>query len=250
MTGAGGDGARPTLLGELTWREAARHLRRDPRLLIPVGGLLQHGPHLPLATDRIIVSRLAEAISRRHAVLVAPTLPYGAGSARNAEYAGSAPLGGKTLHRTLNDLAGVWESHGVEEFVLLTGHGHRAHLQAVATVASETARVRAVDLHAVDLSDHLETPHGREHAGELATSLMLYLAPDLVRAEEIRDLELEEDRVGRLKAGEEPVPPRGSHGVVGRPSLASREKGERVFRYLVEFIGDRVFAREAADVAG
>lgn len=233
-------------LAELTWPEAARRLREDPRLLIPVGGLLQHGPHLPLGTDRIIVARLAGELSRRHEVLVAPTLPYGAGSRRNAEYAGSAPLGGKTLHRTLNELAAVWESHGVEEFVLLTGHGHRAHLQAVGTVASERARVRAVDLHAVDLSDHLETPHGREHAGELATSLMLHLAPELVREEEIENVELEPEEVARLRTGEEPVPPPGSPGVVGRPGLASREKGRRVFRYLVEFLGERVFEREGA----
>lgn len=245
--GTGGEAARPILLEELAWPEAARRLREDPRMLVPVGGLLQHGPHLPLGTDRIIVTRLAEEISRRHRVLTAPTIPYGAGSDRDAEYAGSAPLRGKTLHRVLNELAAVWESHGVEEFVLLTGHGYRAHLQALATVACETARVRAVDLHAVDLSDHLESPHGREHAGELATSLMLHLAPGLVREEEIEDLELPPETVGRLRAGEEPVPPGGSNGVVGRPSLASREKGERIFRYLVEFLGDRVFAREAVD---
>lgn len=245
--GSGGERSQPLLLEELTWPEAARRLREDPRILVPVGGLLQHGPHLPLGTDRFIVTRLAEEISRRHRVLTAPTIPYGAGSDRDAEYAGSAPLSGKTLHRMLNELAAVWEAHGVEEFVLLTSHGHRAHLQALATVACETARVRAVDLHAVDLSDHLESAHGGEHAGELATSLMLHLAPELVREEEIEDLELPPERIGRLRAGEEPVPPGGSHGVVGRPSLASREKGERVFRYLVDFLGERVFAREAAD---
>jgi creatinine amidohydrolase len=245
--GSGGKRPRPLLLEELAWPEAARRLREDPRILVPVGSLLQHGPHLPLGTDRIIVTRLAEEISRRHGVLTAPTIAYGAGSERDAEYAGSAPLSGKTLHRTLNELAAVWEAHGVEEFVFLTSHGHRAHLQALATVACETARVRAVDLHSVDLSDHLEGPHGREHAGELATSLVLHLAPDLVREDEIEDLELPPDEVGRLRTGEEPVPPGGSWGVVGRPSLASREKGERVFRYLVDFLGERVFAREPVD---
>lgn len=238
------------LLGELTWREAARHLREDPRLLVPVGVLIQHGPHLPLATDEIIVTRLAEALSRRHGVLTAPTLPYGAGSERDAEYAGSAPLRGKTLHRTLNELVAVWESHGVEEFVVLTSHGHSAHLQALATVATETSRARAVDLHAVDLSGTLERHQGGEHAGELATSLMLHLEPELVHEEEIEDLELPAELVGELRAGEEPIPPTGSAGVVGRPSLASREKGEKVFRYLVEFLGDRLFEREAVDATG
>lgn len=241
---------RPLRLAELTWRRAAERLRDDPRLLVPVGGLLQHGPHLPLGTDTVIVTRLAEAISRRHDVLLAPTLPYGAGSERDAEYAGSAPIRGKTLHRTLNELVSTWEEHGVEEFVFLTSHGYGPHLQALATVASETARVRSVDLHAVDLSDHLENHQGGEHAGEMATSLMLHLAPGQVRMEEAEDLELPAEAVGQLRVGEEPIPPPGSSGVLGRPSLASAEKGERVFDYLVRFLGDRIFAPRGAAAGG
>lgn len=239
--------SEPLRLADLTWREAVRHLREDPRLLVPVGVLLQHGPHLPLGTDTLVVTRLAEEISRREGVLVAPTLPYGAGSERDGEYGGSAPLRGKTLHRILNELVAAWESHGVEEFVLLTTHGYGPHLQAMATVASERARVRAVDVHAVDLSDFLETHHGGEHAGELATSLLLHLAPEKVRREEMEDLDLPVEVVGQLRVGEEPVPPPGSPGVVGRPSRASAEKGRAVFEYLVEFLGERVFRREDAN---
>lgn len=241
---------RPFRLVELTWREAVRAIRSDPRLLVPVGCLVQHGPHLPLGTDIIVVRRLAEEISRRRGVLLAPTIPYGAGSERDAEYAGSAPVSGKTLHRTLNELVSSWERHGFREFVLLTAHGYGPHLQALATVVSETARVRAVDLHAVDLSEFLEVHHGGEHGGELATSLMLHLEPDLVRTEEIEDLELPNEAIARLRVGEEPVPPPGSSGVVGRPSLASAEKGGRVFEHLVEFLGERVFDVGAATTGG
>ena len=234
----------------MTWREVARQVRADPRLLVPVGTLLQHGPHLPLATDSLVVTRLAEALSARHGVLLAPTLPYGAGSERDAEYAGSAPIRGKTLHRTLNELVSSWEGHGVEEFVFLTTHGYGPHLQALATVASDTSRVRAVDLHAIDLSDFLSSSHGGEHAGELATSFMLHLAPGLVRTEAIEDEEVPPEAVARLREGEEPVPRPGSSGVVGHPSRASAEKGRRVFEHLVEFLGDRVLARETATTGG
>ncbi|MDP2498314.1 MAG: creatininase family protein [Candidatus Palauibacterales bacterium] len=229
-------------LDELPWTEVASHLRGDARLLLPIGSTLQHGPHLPLATDSIVVTRLADALSARHGVLVAPTLPYGVVSRVEQEYAGTSSIGRKTLHRGLNDLVGVWETQGVDEFILLTSHGYGPHIAAMATVVSERSRVRSVDIHSVDLGDFLEGRTGEQHGGELETSLMLHLAPDLVRRDEIADAPLDPSDQGRRVVGEEPVPERGSPGVVGTPSLATAEKGRRTFRYLVEFIGDRVLA--------
>ena len=83
------------------------------------------------------------------------------------------------------------------------------------------------------------------HAGEFETSLMLHLAPELVRTEEIADAPMDPADQGKRVVGEEPLPERGSPGVVGTPSLATAEKGRRAFRHLVEFIGDRVLAGEA-----
>lgn len=239
----------PLRLAEMAWPEVARYLREEPRLIVPVGTLLQHGPHLPLGTDTIVVTRLADALSERNGVLVAPVLGYGAGGERDRGYAGTACLEGKTLHRTLNELVSDWEGHGVAEFCLLTTHGYGPHLQALATVASETARVRSVDLHAIDLSRYLDAHQGSEHAGELATSLLLHLEPELVRTDAIEDLELPVETVRGLRAGEEPEPPPGSPGVVGHPSRATAEKGRMIFEHLVEYIGERLFGggREPAE---
>lgn len=237
-------GTQPTAavrLDRIPWSEAAERLRRDPRLILPVGTCMQHGPHLPLGADSLIITRLAEAIAARYDILLAPTLPFGASSPRDAEYAGTASLSGKTLHRVLNELVSCWEAHGMEELVLMTGHGYGPHLYALATVVSETARIRSVDLHAIDLSAFLDQPHTREHAGELATSLLLHLAPELVRMESVRDVALEERRIQKLMAGEEPVPVAGSIGVVGRPSLATAEAGSAIFEYLVGHIGGGLF---------
>lgn len=231
-------------LDERPWTEVAEHLRRDPRLLLPIGSTVQHGPHLPVSTDSLVVTRLADALSSRHGVLVAPTLPYGVASRIEQEYAGTSSVDRKTLHRSLNDLVGVWEGHGIEEFVLLTTHGFGPHIAAMATVVSERARVRAVDIHSVDLGDLLEEKARDQHGGELETSLVLHLAPELVRTDRIVDAPPDPGETGRRAVGEEPVPEPGSPGVVGTPSLATAEKGRRVFDYLVEFIGDRVLARE------
>lgn len=209
-----------------------------------MGTCLQHGPHLPLGADALIITRLAEAIATRHDVLLAPTLPYGAASARDAEYAGTASLSGKTLHRVLNELVSCWEAQGMEELVLMTGHGFGPHLYALATVVSETARIRSVDLHAIDLSAFIGETQAREHAGELATSLLLHLAPEQVRSGQMRDVVLTPARVRKLTIGEEPVPESGSIGVVGQPSRASAEKGRAIFEYLVSHIGEWLFGAE------
>lgn len=233
---------RPVRLADLTWPEVAEHLRSDRRLLLPVGAVLQHGPHLPLSTDSLIVTRLADALSARHGVLTAPTIGYGVVSDTELEYAGTASLERKTLHRSLNELIASWEDQGVEELVLITSHGYGPHIAALGTAVGDRARIRAVDIHSVNLEEHLETNARAQHAGELDTSLMLHLAPELVRTDRIADAPLSEAERGARVVGEEPVPGPGSAGVVGSPSLASEEKGRRVFEHLVRVIGDRVLA--------
>jgi creatinine amidohydrolase len=127
-----------------------------------VGTCLQHGPHLPLGTDTVIVERLAEDVSRRTGVLLAPTLSYGVASATEREYAGTASLERKTLHRVLNELVDAWERQGLEEIILMTAHGYGPHIQALAAVLADTVRVRAVDIHAIDLTSFLESRRSRK----------------------------------------------------------------------------------------
>ena len=230
-------------LSELSWMDAAAWFRRDPRLIVPVATCMQHGPHLPLGADAIIVESLAGGISSHHNVLVAPTLSYGAASERDQEYAGTAAIGAKTLHRVLNDLVAGWERHGVREFVLITAQGFGSHFGALVSVIAERARIRAVDINAVDLSGFLTNPDIPERAGELETSLLLHLAPQLVHEDRIEDTPLERHEVAELLVGSEPMPPPGSPGVVGNPTFASADKGRRIYDYLVEHIGSRLFGQ-------
>lgn len=226
--------ARPAArLDRLTWPEAAEWFRRDPRLLLPVGTCLQHGPHLPLGADTLVVDRLAEAISERTGILVAPTLPYGVTSDIEQSYAGTASLERKTLHRVLNGLVNSWERQGLEEIVLMTAHGYGPHIQAMAAVVADVVRVRAVDIHAIDLAAFLRGRSLPEHAGEMDTAILLYLAPDLVRQDKIAD---DDEDKGRSAVPDEPVPLPGSPGVVGQPSMATRENGRRIYEYLVDYI--------------
>lgn len=231
-------------LARLTWKEAADWFRDDPRLLLPVGSFLAHGPHLPLQTDVLITTALAEGIGARHGVLVAPTLPYGAGSEADRAYAGAGVLAHKALHRVLNDLVAGFEGQGLRELYLITTNGFGPHYRALVSVSPGNMRVRAIDTNVVDLSPVLRKPTAPERAGEVETSLVLYLAPELVRKDLIEDVSVDPGELRPLMDGSEPVPLPGTNGVIGRPSAATAEKGRRIYEYLVQYIGDRLFRRE------
>ena len=67
-------------------------LAGDPRLIIPVGTTEQHGPHLPLGCDTIIVEHLADDLSAEFGVLRAPTIEYGVNSTTETNYPGNAAV--------------------------------------------------------------------------------------------------------------------------------------------------------------
>jgi len=240
------DVSLPLHLSVLTPDAVRAALARDSRLLVPVGTCEQHGPHLPLGCDTLIVERLADDLSASFGILRAPTVPYGVNTATKRPYPGNAAVRRKTLHRWMNDVLGSWELGGVDTFIILTAHGHDPHQEALSTLRTRRARVFTVDIFALDFTDYLEDPGGPVHGGELDTSLMLYLAPELVRMELAQDYPLTErqvERYWRRAAG--PVPAL-SPGSVGRPSLASAEKGARLYKMIHDRIATRVLGAVAA----
>lgn len=228
-------------LDELSWIDAAAHFARDPRLIIPVGALEQHGPHLPLGSNVLIARRLAVDLSAEFGVLRAPSMYYGVNVESERVYSGTAALRQKTLHRAINELLGAWEDDGVAEFIILTAHRHEPHLDALATLVTNAARVRVVSLWDVEIGDLLEKQPGHLHACEAETSVMLYLYPELVRLERARDFELPEQEFERFIRGQLPSPPPGGAGVVGFPGAATAQKGEAIYRRIVQAVRRAVF---------
>ena len=228
-------------LDELSWVDVAAHLARDPRLIVPVGALEQHGPHLPLGTNVLIARRIAVDLSREFNVLRAPTIYYGVNVPGALEYAGTTTLRQKTLHRSLNELLVGWEKHGLNEFVVITAHRHEPHLDALATLITRRARVRVVSVWDVNISDLLEVQPGPFHAGEAETSVMLYLYPEVVRMDRARDFALTPELFRKYIKGKLPAAPAGGSGTVGHPTAATAEKGEAIYKRMLHVIGDAVF---------
>jgi creatinine amidohydrolase len=234
----------PLHLKSLVPDEVRLVLERDSRLLVPVGTCEQHGPHLPLGCDTVIVERLADDLSAGFGILRAPTVEYGVNTATKRPYPGNATVRRKTLHRWMNDLLGSWEQTGVDSFIILTAHGHDPHQEALSTLRTRRARIFTVDVFALDFTSHLEDADGPMHGSELDTSLLLYVAPHLVRMDRAKDFVLPPRQRARHRRGVGSLPAR-SPGSVGRPTIATRDKGERLYKMIYERIATRVLGAGA-----
>jgi creatinine amidohydrolase len=230
----------PLWVKHLTPGDIEKHIARDPRLILPVGTTEQHGPHLPLGCDTIIVERLADDLSSEFQVLRAPTIEYGVNAPTVSRFPGSASVHFKTLHRLINDLVADWEAGGVSEFIMLTAHGQDPHQEALSTILTRKARVRTVDIFSVPLPSQ-ETEQGVVHGGELDTSLLLYVDRDLVRMDLARDFEVGRGAQRRYHRGARGGIPKDSPGSLGRPTRATAEAGETLYRHIYGRIATRIF---------
>jgi creatinine amidohydrolase len=203
----------PWRLKEMTPANAARILEETGRLIVPAGSLELRGAHLPLGCDTLIVERLADDLSARTGVPRSPAIEFGVHASQDEEGPGTASLRRKTLHRVMNELIASWEEGaGVREVIVLTAHAGEAHQEALSTIRA-VGEVRVVDIFGFDFQEYLDRPGGPVHGGELDTSLILFLFPDLIR---------DESAAATLHA--------------------SAEKGARLYQFMLDGIAKRWFA--------
>jgi creatinine amidohydrolase len=237
----------------LTWVEVESALHEAPTLLLPIGARTkEHGPHLPLDTDFRTAEYLARRIVERCAVLVLPTLPYGFYPAFS-EYPGSVSIGFDAFRDTVVDVCRSFAAHGARRcYVLNTGISTRRPLEA----ARERLRELGMMMRYTDFERacaegraRVQTQARGTHADEIETSMLLYIAPEVVRLERAQ-AELADDLGGALGLTRDP---RASEGVFspsgswGDPTRATRAKGEVVVESMVEYLVAEVDELENAD---
>jgi mycofactocin precursor peptide peptidase len=212
-----------TNLPDATWTEIDRAQRRA--VLVPLGSLEQHGPHLPLDTDtRIAVAIACRVTAGLEGVAVAPPVTFGS-SGEHAGFPGTLSIGTRALTELLlelgRDAARDWES-----LLLVNGHGGN-----VDAVAGAIARLRAEGRRCDAFHAGLAT--GDAHAGRTETALLLHLDPgavrmNLVETGETRPVHELMDRLRR-----DGVLSVSANGVLGDPRGATAEEGRRLLDELV-----------------
>src|SRR5215470_14337155 len=229
---------------ELTAEELRAKAATDAIVVLPVGSMEQHGPHLPVGVDTILTEAVcragAEAAARDVAVVVAPTIWCGMAEHHMA-FGGTFSFDIPTYLAVLLTFLRSIERNGFSRVLIVNGHGgNTAALNAFLPDLARQTRLRIFavgyfDLPRTNIAPLLEDQKGVQHACEVETSLMMVVAPDLVRHERIAEA------FGGLDPGSEwrTVPARfrsfkeiTASGVNGDARRASRAKGEKILESL------------------
>jgi creatinine amidohydrolase len=225
--------------------------------ILPWGATEPHNLHLPFGTDTFQAGAVAaeacrRAVARGADSMVLPAVPFGANAQQLATPL-TINLNPSTQARVLADIVESLEHHGVGKLLILNGHGGNAFRQMVRELQPRTSVfISSTNWWTVrDPADYFEEPG--DHAGELETSVMLHIRPDLV-------LPLDQAGAGRerrfrLKGLRDGVAwaPRDWAKVtadtgVGDPRRATAEKGARFFADVCDTLAAFIVELAAADV--
>ncbi len=246
----------------MTWEEVRDLETRTAVAVLPVGALEAHGPHLPLATDVLIAEAMAQAGARRLAdrglsVLLLPPIAYtSAGFA--AAFPGTISLPAATVTATLVGVADGLAAQGFGALAVANAHLDPAHLAALeAAVAAARAGGRVTMIFpniarkpwATRLTEEFKS--GACHAGRFESSIVMAVAPDLVREQLRRSLPanpaslstaIRDGKTSFAAAG-------GPRAYFGFPADASAAEGLATIETLGAILADAVLEAGEADVA-
>ena len=237
------------LVEHMIWEEYRDEVIRRI-IILPVGSLEQHGPHLPLNVDVVIPTSLAKMVDEQLDAMVLPTIAYGYKSHPTSGggqlFPGTTSLNGMTLINLTLDILKETYRHGGRRFLLLNGHFENLAFvtEAVELFIEEKSGARVVvlswwDQVSDELVDELFAGAGfpgwdTEHAAITETSLMQYFAPELVREDRIIDDQSERKVTYSIFPPPEDIIPKS--GVLYKATYASREKGEKLAKHVVDNI--------------
>lgn len=235
---------------QLTTYQIDKLDRRIP-VIMSVSATEQHGAHLPLATDRMIGEHFCQLLHTAipDKVLILPMIQIGC-SEHHLDFAGSLSVTHETLLAQLKGIASSVVRHGFKKLILLNSHGGN---QAIGQSFFEIFGHRNPDINLVfatwwklaieELKALNESGRGGAgHAGEFETSLMLQIAPELVHLDKVKPKEnqptfdwAEGDMIyGSQASFFRSMKQMTPGGVYGDPSFASKAKGEKISKLILE----------------
>ncbi len=240
-------------LQEQSWQQVEAYLKKDRRIILPVGSTEQHGRFAPLGTDTLAAVAVAEDASAETGVLTAPPMWFG-WSPHHLVKPGTISIRAEILIEVLYDAMASLATHGFDKFVVINGHRivNISWMQIAAERAQRQLDVKVVLFDLAHMSKEISPklnfgPIG--HGEDIEISHMLYRHPDLVDLSIAKDnphqprplyhLDPQDTRdtlcyVPATKEELQAVSDKTGDTITGEPTHASAEKGEAYHRHLVE----------------
>ena len=233
---------------EKDWQELKKAVERDTLILLPVGQVEEHGYHLPVKTDVFIAERIARSVAdqikEEISVLVTPSIWSGYSTKEIMQWPGCINVGIETFINLVYDICSSLIRMGFVKIVILSTHGnHTGALRVVVRkIADDFGVYIALTVPSVIAKEKISSLldrgwQGSIHGGEYETSLMFYLEENSVRKDRITDRDV-------MKIDWEFYPgkvfistwglQKSKTGIYGDPTAASKEKGEKIFKAIVE----------------
>ncbi len=229
-------------LWRLNWREFAEAVEETDTVILPIGVVEAHGPHLPLGTDFMIPQWIAERIADELNALIAPPISYGVVSSLLA-YPGSMTVSKDSFESYVRDVLVALTQNGLDRVIILNGHGSRDHVDALKSACKEAwirYGTRCLIIHwwiyGEEISREILGSVGG-HAGTEETAAIMAIDDSLVRTQDLRE------QIYLYRKGIEPIPAPGSillYDENDSVEIPSRESAERFMMEVVSRISDEV----------
>jgi len=230
--------------------QSIANVDRNTPVVLPMAAIEQHGPHLPLATDRLIGEYFCQQLDKAipDDVLILPAIAVGC-STHHMDFTGTLTLQHETFIQQAIDVIDSVVKHGFMQLILLNSHGGnlgsgQVILEKVGRVYPQCQIVFTTWWQAAhpELMEITQTgPGGVGHAGEFETSLMMVIRPDLVEAPlpvggnvatyewANRDM-LRSARAGLYRTMKQMTP----NGVFGDPTASTPEQGKAITEVVIK----------------
>ncbi len=240
----------------MSWTAVEDAISKNPKLkvILPVGSVEQHGPHLPLSTDSIIAEHIAIRVSGLLPSILFPTLSIGY-SLEHAGFPGTVSFTMRTFSSVVTEIAEELHNSGFKTLIAINGHGgNRAILDSTLTSikhAHPDLKLFAFtisDIARVKFNEFRKSPRKMiGHADEMETSMMLAIRPDMVEMSKAITEEpnfpsavsLEAEDLTKVTYAWKTKEVTNS-GIIGDPNFATAEIGRLLLDYVVETISSIV----------
>jgi len=233
------------ILNEMTMSEFKSALKKTKTMVLPYGTVEAHGTHLPLNTDTLIIYEAVKLAAAKAPFFIAPPIEYGVCTS-TGPHPGTLSITTRTLRLLTKDIVREAYAKGLRNFILLSGHGGSAHVAAMKEAGEaltdelKSAKIAALSIYEIIGPEGFAIAETKNdsHAGELETSAVLHLAPELVKGRAKKEFpKLPKPIIARDKLKFWPG------AVWGDPSKATSKKG----RELIELMAERI-AKLARDI--